>query len=153
MITVALVLALALPQEGVLVPGRSLAGVELGAPEADVRAAWGPRAGVCRGCPRRTLYFTYSAFDEVGVAAEFVRGRAVALYTLWSPAGWRTDRGVRLGDDELSVTGAYRRTLRTECAHYFARSFRRGRVVTAFWFSDEFLWAFGIQRPSISLCR
>ena len=29
--------------------------------------------------------------------AEFKRGRAVGLYTLWVPTGWRTDRGIRLG--------------------------------------------------------
>lgn len=153
MLAVAIALVLALPQQGVLVPGESLGGVRLGATETQVRAAWGPRLGVCRGCPRRTLYFTYASFDQVGAGAEFVRGRAVALYTLWSPMGWRTDRNVRLGDSELVVANAYRGMLRTECGHYYALSLRRGRVVTAFWFRDGSLWAFGIQRPSVPLCR
>jgi hypothetical protein len=146
-------LLLALPQQGVLVPGTSLAGMRLGATEAEVRAAWGPRAGVCRGCPRRTLYVTYGPFNAVGVAAEFTRRRAVALYTLWSPTGWQTSQGVVLGDDELSVTGTYRRMLRTQCGHYYAFSQRRARVTTVFWFRDGTLWGFGLQRPSVGVCR
>jgi hypothetical protein len=152
-LAVALALALGLPQPGVLVAGASLGGVRLGSTETQVRRSWGPRVGVCRGCARRTLYFTYARFDQVGTGAEFVRGRAVALYTLWSPTGWRTDRGVRLGDPELRVVSEHRGLSRTECGHYEALSARRGRVVTVFWFRDGILWAFGIQRPSVPLCR
>ncbi len=153
MLALAVAALLALPQQGVLVPAESLAGVRLGATEAQVRAAWGPRPGVCRGCARRTLYFTYRPFNAVGVGAEFVRGRAVALYTLWSPSGWQTSQGVVLGDDELSVTGTYRRLLRTQCGHYYALSTRRRRVTTMFWFRDGVLWGFGLQRPSLAVCR
>jgi hypothetical protein len=152
-VTLAIAAVLALPQQGVLEPGKSLAGVRLGTPEAQVRRALGPRFGVCRGCPRRTLYFTYSAFNAVGLGAEFVRGRAVALYTLWSPPGWRTSDGVELGADELQVTNTYRGMLRTQCVHYYGFALRRGRVATAFWFRDGTLWSFGLQRPSLSLCR
>ena len=144
---------LALPPQGTLVPGRSLAGVRLGASEAQVRQAWGPRVGVCRRCDRRTLYFTYTPFAAVGAAAEFVRGRAVALYTLWAPTGWKTSDGVRLGDAELNVVNVYRGTLRTHCGHYYALSLRRRRVTTLFWLRDKTLWAFGLQRPSLPVCR
>lgn len=144
---------LALPQQGVLDPGRSLAGVKLGASETQVRRAWGPRFGVCRRCPRRTLYFTYSPFNAVGVGVEFVRGRAVALYTLWSPPGWRTRDGVQIGTDELTVTSTYRGMLRTHCGHYDALELRRGRVSTVFWLRNGSLWAFGLQRASFSVCR
>jgi hypothetical protein len=149
----AVALLLTLPQQGVLVPGRSLAGVELGASERQVRRALGPNVGVCRDCPRRTLYFTRARFDQTGVGAEFVRGRAVALYTVWMPTGWRTSRGVSLGAPELQLVNAHRGTLRTECGHYATLALRRGRVVTTFWVRDGILWAFGIQRPSAPLCR
>jgi hypothetical protein len=152
-LAVALAVLLALPPQGVLDAGKSLAGVRLGTPEAQVRRALGPRFGVCRGCPRRTLYFTYGAFNAVGVGAEFVRGRAVALYTLWSPSGWRTREGVQMGADELTVTSTYRNTFRTHCGHYDALELRRGRVSTVFWLRNGSLWAFGLQRPSLSLCR
>jgi hypothetical protein len=153
MLTLAAAVLLALPPQGVLDPGRSLAGLELGAREAQVRRAWGPRFGVCRGCPRRTLYFTYGAFNAVGVGAEFVRGRAVALYTLWSPSGWRTRQGVQMGADELTVTSTYPGSFRTHCGHYDALELRRGRVSTVFWLRNAGLWAFGLQRPSVSVCR
>jgi hypothetical protein len=146
-------LVLALPQAGVFVPGKSLAGVRLGATEAQVRAAWGPHVGLCRGCQRRTLYFTYGKFNQVGTGAEFQRGRAVALYTLWVPTGWRTDRGVRLGDTQLVVNGTYGTLPRFECGHYSVLVQRRGKVVSAFYFKGDLLWAFALQRSSERACR
>ncbi len=144
---------LALPQGGVFVPGERLGGLRLGATEAQARAAWGPHVGVCRGCPRRTLYFTYGKFNQVGAGVELRRGRAVALFTLWVPTGWRTDRGVRLGDSTVSVNGVYGTLARVECGHYFALVQRRGNVVSAFYFKNDVLWAFGLLRRSVRVCR
>lgn len=144
---------LALPQPGVFVPGERLGGLRLGATEAQARAAWGPHVGVCRRCERRTLYFTYGRFNQVGAGAEFRRGRAIALFTLWVPTGWRTDRGVRLGDSPVSVNGVYGTLARVECGHYFALVRRRGRTVSAFYFKNDVLWAFGLMRPSVRVCR
>ena len=146
-------IVLALPQAGVFVPGKSLGGLRLGQTEQQVRAAWGPRVGVCRGCRDRTLYFTYDKFDQVGVGAEFRRGKAVGLFTLWVPTGWRTDRGLRLGDPPVSVNGIYGTLPRVECGHYYALVQRRPRSVSAFYFKGDTLWAFGLQRPSVPVCR
>ena len=153
MLAAVLSFVLALPQAGVFVPGKSLAGVRLGATEAQVRAAWGPHVGVCRGCRHRTLYFTYGKFNQVGTGAEFQRGHAVALYTLWVPTGWRTDKGVRLGDTPLSVNGVYGTMPRFECGHYSVMVQRRGSVTSAFYFKDDLLWAFALQRSSEPACR
>lgn len=153
MLAAVLAFALALPQAGVFVPGKSLAGVRLGATETQVRAAWGPHVGVCRDCRHRTLYFTYGKFNQVGTGAEFVRGRAVALYTLWIPTGWRTDKGVRLGDTQLTVNGIYGALPRFECGHYNVLVQRRAGVVSAFCFKGDLLWAFVLQRPSEPVCR
>ena len=144
---------LALPQAGTFVPGERLGSLRLGATEAQARAAWGPHVGVCRGCEQRTLYFTYGKFNQVGTGVELRRGRAAALFTLWIPTGWRTDRGVRLGDSELSVSGVYGTLARVECGHYHALVQRRGRTVSAFFFKNEVLWAFGLMRPSVRVCR
>jgi hypothetical protein len=153
-VVVAVVAALlALPQTGIFVPGQSLGGQRLGATEAQLRAAWGPHVGVCRACPRRTLYFTYGKFEQVGVGVEFRRGRATSLFTLWVPTGWKTNRGVRLGDTELSVSGTYGTLARIECGHYHAFVLRRGRTVNAFYFKNDTLWAFGLLRPSAPVCR
>ena len=148
-----LAFALALPQPGVFVPGRSLGGMRLGATEAQLRTAWGPQTGVCRGCPQRTLYFTYRKFDRVGTGAELRAGRAVALFTLWAPTGWRTDRGVRIADTTVSVNGVYGTMPRVDCGHYYALLQRRGSVVSAFYFKNDALWAFGLQRASVPVCR
>jgi hypothetical protein len=152
-LAVALAAVLALPQHGVLVPGKALGGVRLGVREAQLRAAWGPYVGVCRGCRHRTLYFTYGKFDQVGAGVELRRGRAVALFTLSLPTGWRTDKGVRLGDSTISVNGAYGALPRVECGHYYALVQRRGNVATAFYFKGDTLWAFGLMRASVPVCR
>jgi hypothetical protein len=152
-LAVALAALLALPQGGVFVPGRSLGGQRLGATEAQLRQAWGPNVGVCRGCTQRTLYFTYAKFDQTGVGVELRGGRAVALFTLWLPTGWRTNRGVHLGDPPLSVSGVYGTLPRVECGHYYALVQRRGRTVSAFYFKGNTLWAFGLLRSSAPVCR
>jgi hypothetical protein len=77
----------------------------------------------------------------------------VALFTLWLPTGWRTDRGVRLGDSPVSVNGVYGSLPRVDCGHYYALVQRRGPVATAFYFRDDTLWAFGLMRGSVDVCR
>jgi hypothetical protein len=89
----------------------------------------------------------------VGAGVELRRGRAVALFTLWVPTGWRTDRGVRLGDSPVSVNGVYGTLARVECGHYHALVQRRGNVVSAFYFKSDVLWAFGLMRRSVPVCR
>lgn len=153
-VVVALVsVLLALPQGGVFVPGKSLGGVRLGATEAQVRTLWGPRAGVCRSCADHTLYFTYGRFERAGAGVEFRRGRAVAVFTLWRPDGWRTDRGVRLGDPTVSLSGVYGTLPRVECGHYHARILRRGASVSAFYVKGDAVWAFGLLSRSARVCR
>ena len=63
MFAVALVaVALGLPQQGLVVPGHSFAGMKLGATRTQVMGAWGPRYGRCRNCRQTTWYFTYKEF-------------------------------------------------------------------------------------------
>jgi hypothetical protein len=50
------------PRAGVAVPGKTLGGLALGMTPAQVRAAWGPRHGACRGCRAPTWYFNYARF-------------------------------------------------------------------------------------------
>jgi len=67
--------AAGLPKAGVLVPGQSLGGIRLGESPRAVRAELGTFYGTCRGCSRRTWYFTYSPFDKQGLAVEFTGGQ------------------------------------------------------------------------------
>ncbi|MHB1243058.1 MAG: hypothetical protein ACYC1P_06625 [Gaiellaceae bacterium] len=145
--------AAAPPAAGVLVPGRSLAGIELGATKAEVERRWGRAYGVCRGCARETWYFNYDAFQPRGTGVEFRNGRAAALFTLYQPPGWRTTRGLALGDSVARVTSVYGALVRRECRGYAVLVLPGRGATTVFYVLDDKLWAFGLSRPGVPLCR
>jgi hypothetical protein len=145
--------AAAPPGAGVLVPGRSLGGIELGATKAEVERRWGRAYGVCRGCPQETWYFNYFAFQPRGAGVEFRAGRVAAVFTLYQPTGWRTPRGLVLGDSVARVTALYGALIRRECGGYAALVLPAGGVRTVFYVLDDRLWAFGLARSGLPLCR
>jgi hypothetical protein len=145
--------AAAPPRTGVLVPGKSLGGLALGATPAQVRAAWGPRHGTCRGCRTPTWYFNFARFEPEGAGVTFRGGRAVALFTLWAPKGWRTDRGLKIGDDASRATTLYRGVVRITCGTYYALTLNHSNAVTSVYVHDEKVWGFGLTRPREPVCR
>ena len=104
----AVALAIALPQHGVLVPGRSLGGVQLGMTQPQVERAWGTNYGRCRNCVRKTWYFNYEKYHAEGAAVRFRNGRVDAVWTLWKPDGWRAGK-LALGAPAPAVTAPLRR--------------------------------------------
>lgn len=154
-----LVLAAALPASAaqrpgaVLVASRSFDGLRLGATTAAIEARWGGRHGRCRACRRTTWYFNTRPFEPRGVGVELRNGRAVAFFTLWRPPGWRTDRGLRLGEPVARVTEVYGPLTRLECGSYYALTLETARTLTAFYVVDERLWGFGLMRPDVPACR
>jgi hypothetical protein len=148
-----LAVALALPHDGVARPGVGLGGVRLGASPATVRSAWGDGFGRCRGCSHPTWYFTYRAYAPQGAGVEFRHGRAAALFTLWSPAGWHTPAGLRIGDPSSHVGELYGPVARRDCRGYYAFVLPQRSVVTAFYVVDERVWGFGVSRRSVPVCR
>ena len=145
--------ALALPQNGVLVPGRSLGGVRLGDTRAAVVAHWGNNYGVCRGCATPTLYWNYRRFDPQGAGVTFRRGRVVAVVTLWAPAGWKTTKGLLVNDNEARITELYGAIPRVGCEGYDAVTLETRGVVTAIYVRLGTVWGFGLMRPSEPVCR
>ncbi len=145
--------AAAPPSAGILVPGRSLGGIALGATKAEVERRWGRAYGVCSGCPRETWYFNLFAFQPSGAAVEFRSGRVAAVFTLYQPQGWRTTRGISLGAPAARVTAEYGALIRRECGGYAALVLPGRGVTTAFYVLDDRLWAFGLSRPGLPLCR
>ena len=146
--------AAAPPERGLVVPGKSLGGVRLGATKAQVLAAWGASHGVCRGCGAPTWYFTYKAFAPEGAAAEFRRGRVSALYTLWQPPGWHTARNLVIGDNEAEITQLYGPMTKVTCVGYNALLLPSARgATTVFLVVDGKLWGFGLIRPGALACR
>lgn len=141
------------PRAGVVVPGRSLGGVALDAPTAAVLHAWGTSFGVCRNCRRPTWYFNFTAFQPQGTGVEFRGGRVAALFTLWSPPGWRTSRGVAVGDPVAQVTAVFGPLDRRDCPGYYALLLPQSRAVTSFYVVDDKVWGFGVSRPSTPPCR
>jgi hypothetical protein len=145
--------ATALPRNGLFEPGRSLGGLRLGMTPAQVRAAWGTNFGRCRGCAATTWYFNYAPFAPEGAGVEFRRGRVDAIFTLWSPAGWHTPAGLRIGDDEARVTEFYGGLNRAECGSYRVLLSPRGRVVSAFSIVSGRVWSFALFRAPSRPCR
>jgi hypothetical protein len=145
--------AAALPRQGTLVPGRSLGGIRLGQPAAGVRATLGTFYGVCRDCSATTWYFTYRAFDRVGLAVELTRGRVSAVYTLWRPGGWSAPRGLRLGAVDAQVTSLAGPVIPIACSGYDARVSDDARTRTVYYVIDQKLWGFGLMRAHRDPCR
>ena len=144
--------AAAPPRAGVLVPGVSLGGLRLGMTPPQVRAAWGSGFGTCRDCTATTWYFTFRPFTRQGAAVAFRRGGVAALYTLWAPAGWRTPKGLAIGDPAAKITGLYGPMPLEQCVGYSALLLRRGATLTAFYVVDTKVWGFGLMRYGRSPC-
>ena len=141
------------PRAGLVVPGKTLGGLALGATKRQVRGAWGTRYGVCRGCPAETWYFNLKRFEPQGAGVTFRGGRAVALFTVWSPPGWRTSKGLRIGDPEFRISTTYGSLFRVDCGRYSASTMRTNGVTTAFYVVDGQVWGFGLSRPAQPVCR
>ena len=154
MLAVALLAAaLTLPPHATIVPGHSFAGLRLGVTGMQVRAAWGAQHGVCRGCPRPTWFFTYRRFQPQGAAVSFRAGAAESFFTLRAPAGWHTNRGLRIGDPEARVASIYGKLPRAECGTYSAFVLRRGTVDTEFYVYAGKVWGFGLSSAGALRCH
>ena len=141
------------PHAGLVVPGRSLGGLRLGATTQQVRAAWGSHYGICRDCRKPTWYFNYRRFEPQGAGVTFRRGRAVALFTLWSPPDWRTNHGLAIGDPAARVAGIYGSRLRVPCTDYYALTIPSHRVITAIYVFDNQVWGFALLARGLRVCR
>jgi hypothetical protein len=147
--------AASLPRNGVLVPGKSLAGVRLGDTAARVQGRWGAGYRICGRCTTRTWYFAHepATGEPYGAGVSFVGGRVTAVFTLGSPRGWRTREGLRLGDGldrahELYGTLAWR-----ACIGYLALSMRGAGVVTSIYATGESIYGFALTRPGKPVCQ
>jgi hypothetical protein len=138
---------------GTLVPGTSLGGVRLGETQAQVRAGLGRSYGICRGCARTTWYFTYQAFERIGLAVEFTARRVSAVYTLWQPPGWRSAEGVQLGAVEAEVTTTAGALVPVACTGYSALVRDTHGARTAYYLVGGRLWGFGLLGARQSPCR
>lgn len=142
-----------LPKAGALVPGRSLGDVRIGESSQAVRAALGAFYGVCRGCPRRTWYFTYRPFTRPGLGVEFTRERVSAVYTLWHPAGWHAQNKLGFGTLPLVVHKLVGRTRTVVCPGYEVLVRDSRHASDAYYLYGGRLWGFGLFRRGATPCR
>jgi hypothetical protein len=140
------------PEAGVLVAGSSLGGLRLGMTKAQVKKAWGSRFGRCKSCLQETWYFTYRPFAPEGAAVAFDDGRAVRIFTLWQPEGWRTSKWLVLGASEADVNRALGYSGRVSCESYEAIVRAGTRADTAYYLDDGELWGFGLMSRRASPC-
>jgi len=141
------------PQAGLLVPGKSLGGLALGASKETVERAWGRAYGVCTGCARETWYFNYFAFQPRGAGVEFRNGRTSAIFTIHSPSAWHTANDLALGAPVAEITSAYGALTRLECGNYYALLLPRAGSLTVFYVLNQRLWAFALLRGGVPVCR
>ena len=145
--------AAGLPKAGALAPGRSLGGIRLGESPQAVRSTLGTFYGTCRGCPRRTWYFTYRPFDRHGLAVEFTGGQVSGLYTLWRPPGWHAPHELGFGSSVLAVHRLTGASNTVRCHGYEALVRDSAHARTAYYLFDGRLWGFGLFRRGASPCR
>ena len=142
-----------LPLRGVLTPGQSLGGVRLGDTQAEVTARWGTRHTRCTVCTRPTWLYTYGTGSPAGAAVSFRSGRVSAVFTLGVPRGWRTTRGVALGDPADKVLRVYGALPWSRCIGYGAVSIRRPGVVSSIYTFGESVYGFALTLPSEPVCQ
>jgi hypothetical protein len=155
-LALALVLVAFLPSKGVLVPHESLAGVRLGDTPAHVRSTVGTRYTVCTSCDSPSwFYFASAGFSggETGLGVSFRKGRVAAVYTLGFPRGWRTTKGLKVGEEQERMRTLYGRMKLTECVGYMAHSRRGPKAVTTFFTMESFVSGFALTLPSEPVCR
>jgi hypothetical protein len=152
MLALALAVAVALPGQGLLVPGKSLAGVRLGDTPAAVQARYGGDYRVCPDC-RSSTWFYMAPSLEHGLSVSFRGGRVSAVSTLGIPPGWRTAQGLKIGQDVTRAHALYGRMKLRVCVGFEALSRRRANVVTTIYGVESYVAGFALTRPSEPVCR
>ena len=142
-----------LPMRGVIIPGVSLAGVKIGDTEQRVRRLWGGNFVTCKYCSDATWLYEYQNGEPLGAAARFQKGKVVAVFSLGSPSGWRTNKGLYIGDPISNVYQYFPRTGTTRCIGFDAITIRTGKVVTAVYSSAGVVYGFALVTPSMTVCQ
>jgi hypothetical protein len=149
----------ALPTAGVLAPGISLGGLQIGYTKDQVIKHWGhsyricPK-NVCKGTDT-VWYYVYAGSEPLGAAVRFDQiGKVNAIFTLGSPAGWRTAQGLLIGQGVSDAQRLYGSNLRwSVCIGYGAMSMRTGKAVTSIYTSGESIYGFAITSPGTPVCQ
>jgi hypothetical protein len=83
----------------------------------------------------------------------FEHGKVVAVFSLGSPSGWRTNSGLYIGDPIGNVYQHYATTGTTRCIGFDAITVRTGKTITAFYSAAGVIYGFAIVVPSLTVCQ
>jgi hypothetical protein len=145
----------ALPTRGILVVGKSLAGISLGATQTAVKTRWGSRYVNCTKSPcidPTWLYF-YPSGEPVGAGVRFRNNKAVAIFTLGATPGWKSTEGIKVADPINKLYDFYGTPKYTKCIGYEAYSLTRNGVVTSFYATSGVVYGFAITVPGLTVCQ
>jgi hypothetical protein len=149
----------ALPPVGILTPGVSLGGLQIGDTQSQVIKRWGHAYAICpkNQCTGTDVVwmFVYAHGEPLGAAVRFSRlGRVIAVFTLGSPAGWKTHEGLQIGqavDDAYRIYG--QNLAWSVCVGYGAISMRNSEAVTSIYTTGDNIYGFAITAPGIPICQ
>jgi hypothetical protein len=141
------------PTRGTVVPGVSFAGVKIGDTEQRVRAVWGNNFRPCTYCKDTTWLYVYRGAEPLGAAARFRDNKVVAVFSLGSPAGWKTDKGLFMGDPISNVYNYYGQLGTTRCIGFDALTVKIGTSTTAFYSAAGVVYGFALIAPGMTVCQ
>jgi hypothetical protein len=146
------------PSTGVLTPGVSLGGLQLGFTAQQVVQHWGSGYSVCprSQCGKQTVWtFVYQRGEPLGAAVRFdSAGKVTAVFTLGSPAGWRTADGLLIGQGISDAQRMYGSNLSwSVCLGYGAMSMKGGKAVTSIYTYGETVYGFALTSPGTPVCQ
>ena len=105
---------------------------------------------VCKGTDT-VWYYVYGGSEPLGAAVRFnPAGRVNAVFTLGSPAGWRSAQGLLIGQGVSDAQRLYGSNLKwSVCIGYGAMSMRTGKAITSIYTSGESIYGFAITSPAL----
>jgi len=158
-----------IPQHGIFVVGKTLAGVGLGYTQAQVKAHWGAGYTLCTLKPLCSAtapvwLFEYQTGEPLGVAVRFHNGKTVAVFTLGAVGvnslsaggggGWKTAQGLGITDPVSNISSFYAAaTIDTNCSFYDAISMRQGKVTSSFYTSSGTVYGFALTAQGEPVCQ
>ena len=113
---------------GLVIPGRSFAGVRIGDTWIEVRSLWGTRVRDVQVLRRRDVALRVPRLGAARRRGALRARQGGGGVLAGLAAGWRTNRGLYIGDPIGNVYGHYTTTGTTRCIGFDAITVRTGRT-------------------------